>query len=141
MGSETTVVGYQKDLVSLPSGVTSPVPLSDVLPESITSPLTPQTLLADEDVVRHRRSTEAVKLYTDAVLKNSKNAMKGFVVQLLKCGLIGACSDNLGTVTPFFVKKKDGRQRLVWDCREVNRQFKRPTRLELFRIEVSPSET
>ena len=50
---------------------------------------------------------------------------------LAKRGLLGLTRRRRGTVSPFFVKKKKGQQRLVLDCRAINQLFRKPRRPEM----------
>ena len=54
-----------------------------------------------------------------------------FVKDLYVSGLLRFTVDPLDFVTPFFVTKKDGRLRLVWDCRGSNRRFKKCSKLRV----------
>jgi hypothetical protein len=69
---------------------------------------------------------EHVTCYTDEVLRRDPEAMKTFLVSLANCGVLTASCNPKGRVTLFFVKKKNGKQRLVLDCRVVNAIFRRP---------------
>ena len=135
-GSDTTVEAYDSHRVSLPSGRVCPVPLRSVLPERIQSLLTPDNILADDDVVEERMRNEHVTCYTDEVLKRDPEALKGFLVSLANCGVLIASCNPRGRVTPFFVKKKNGKQRLVLDCRVVNAMFRRPFKPEIVAAEA-----
>eukprot|EP00973_Karenia_brevis_P034783 4799597-Karenia_brevis.AAC.1 len=61
----------------------------------------------------------------DERLANDHELYYEFVSDIFAAGMIGFTADALDIVTPFFVKKKDGMQRLVWDARVPNRRFQR----------------
>ena len=78
-------------------------------------------LLSNEEwgyVVEHEPPP---KLYMDTVLKNDKAAYRLFVKDLWDRGMVKFKKSPRYLITPFFVAKKDGTLRLVWDCRVVNR--------------------
>ena len=50
---------------------------------------------------------------------------------MYEAGMLGFTSSPQGLVTPFFVAKKDGRQRLILDCRGVNRRFQEPPAMSM----------
>ena len=64
---------------------------------------------------------------------------------LASLNFVGACEEVKGFVTPFFVKKKGGKQRLVLDCRATNQLFRKPFKPEIAaaesfqRLETDPS--
>ena len=60
----------------------------------------------------------------DPTLARSAQEYASFLRRLLDAHMIGYCTDPKDIVTPFFVSKKSGALRIVWDCRAVNRRFK-----------------
>ena len=56
---------------------------------------------------------------------------QSFVKDMYEAGMLGFTSSPQGLVTPFFVAKKDGRQRLILDCRGVNRRFQEPPAMSM----------
>lgn len=130
-GGATTVVPFDEGKVSLPDGLVNPVDLKTVLPADARDILKPERLLADEDVVAFRQSNDPITIYTDEVLKHNKSKRFNFFRMLAQRGLLGLTRRRRGTVSPFFVKKKKGQQRLVLDCRAVNQLFRRPRRPEM----------
>ena len=56
----------------------------------------------------------------------------GLLRDLVKHGLDAARRrQRVAWVTPFFVKKKGSKQRVVWDCRSTNRLCRQPPATEL----------
>ena len=121
-GHASSVVGYQEGLVSLPAVNGKPVPLSSVLDLRAQELLDcfPDRILADEEVANYRLRNEHITSYTDAVLRADRSAYLTFVSSLVKRGLIRGCLERRARITPFFVHKKGGKQRLVFYCRRAN---------------------
>ena len=65
------------------------------------------------------------------MLKHSPRAKAGFLAKLHKAGLLGWRRRTVSRVGVFFVKKKNGMQRMVLDARAVNALHKRPPRSKL----------
>jgi len=70
-----------------------------------------------------------------------------FIGDLFRAGMIAFTRFPRDLVSPFCVWKKTGKQRLVWDCRLVNRRFKPPSKLRcavgarLAELSLPPGET
>ena len=62
----------------------------------------------------------------DRILRTDRKAYVTFVGDLWRKGMIDSTLSPADFCYPFFVAKKDGNLRLVWDCRETNRRFKAP---------------
>lgn len=132
--AETTVRPYDRDLVSLPV-VGSRVPeLSTLLDpagrEFLKDPigcmmLTPQEF--GEVCEKNRR----IKPYMDVVLQNDTEKYQTFVHDLYLRGMLQFTSQPKDMACPFFVNKKNGRQRLVMDCRAINQRFRAPPLLKM----------
>ena len=132
--AETTVRPYDRDLVSLPV-VGSRVPeLSTLLDpagrEFLKDPigcmmLTPQEF--GEVCEKNRR----IKPYMDVVLQNDTEKYQTFVHDLYLRGMLQFTSRPKDMACPFFVNKKNGRQRLVMDCRAINQRFRAPPLLKM----------
>ena len=69
--------------------------------------------------------------YMDEVLQKDQSKYQQFIHDLYDKGMIEFTDQPQDMVTPFFVKKKDGRQRFVLDCRGVNERFQTPPPLAL----------
>ena len=126
MGSSCTVEPFNTDTVSLPSALVPPVPLSSVLSSEMWATLTLDIMLADADLVAWRRGAGAVTPYLDATFRANPNLYMQFVTRLFDIGIMGVTANCRERVTPFFVGKKGGKQRLVLDCRSVNELFRSP---------------
>lgn len=124
--SDSSVVGYEADKVSLPSGLRAPVPFLEVAGSEPRSELSLSHMLADDDVVSFREKYEPACLYLDANLRRSPSEYVRFLRRLFEVGILGFSREARGEVQPFFVRKKADRQRLVLDCRRVNQKFRRP---------------
>ena len=60
----------------------------------------------------------------DPKLRHSRKSYLTFVTDLFSDGIVTFSRVSRGNVSCFSVKKKDGRLRLVVDCRTVNRLFR-----------------
>ena len=126
VGDSCSVVPYDEAKVSLPDGSLNPVMLADVLAEKTMGHLILSSMLADDDTVMERREQGAAAQYTDEAMRGDPGLLRDFCLRLLTCGVAGVTSVCEETVSPFFVRKKGDRQRLVLDCRRVNEVFRRP---------------
>ena len=126
VGDSCSVVPYDQAKVSLPDGSLNPVMLADVLAEKTMGHLILSSMLADDDTVLERREFGAAPQYTDEAMRGDPGLLRDFSLRLLECGVAGVTSVKKDTVSPFFVKKKGDKQRLVLDCRRVNEIFRRP---------------
>ena len=82
------------------------------------------TLMADDDVVRQRREDGPGRPYFDTVLRSNRAAYIDFLKRLADVNILAPRTSVMDTITPFFVGKKDGRLRLVLDCRLANMRFR-----------------
>ncbi|CAK0849368.1 unnamed protein product [Prorocentrum cordatum] len=103
--------------VSLPEGQVSPVVLTEFVSPELGRCLDLDNVLADADVAEYRLRHEPVVSYTDVRIRGDEDVRLKFLRSLYDCGILGFCRASKGMITPFFVKKKQGRQRLVLDCR------------------------
>ncbi|CAE8638556.1 unnamed protein product, partial [Polarella glacialis] len=127
--AESTVRSYDERLVSIPDVAQGKFPHAvDVIDptgrEIIMDPLNTMLLAPDEwgAVVE---SGKRVVPYMDAVLSNDPAKYISFIRGLFDRGMIRFVSHSLDRITPFFVVKKNGKLRLVLDCRRVNMRFKK----------------
>ncbi|CAE8610344.1 unnamed protein product, partial [Polarella glacialis] len=127
--AESTVRSYDEGLVSIPDVAQGKFPHAvDVIDptgrEIIMDPLNTMLLAPDEwgAVVE---SGKRVVPYMDAVLSNDPAKYISFIRGLFERGMIRFVSHPLDRITPFFVVKKNGKLRLVLDCRRVNTRFKK----------------
>ena len=130
----STLRSYDRDLVSIPQCFSDPIPVAGLLDqhgrETIEDP--GRCMLLDEDewgeVVEKQRG---FRPYMDEKLRCQPELYHCFVGDLFRAGMLKFCDKPKDLVTPFFVAKKDGRQRLIMDCRGVNMRFKPPPALAL----------
>ena len=131
----TTVRPYARDLVSWPDAGNRPRQLADRL-----TPADQRLLLGHERGVLLTREefTDRVKtegspsLYGDEVLSKDRDSYISFISDGIKRGIFKLgrrCKESART---FFVAKKDGRLRLVIDCRRANQRFRAPPKVGLF---------
>lgn len=134
-GGETSLVApYDKDLLSLPHLGAAPTPLETVLDGDPLQSIMrfEEVMLKDEDEwgMECERGGH-VRPYFDARLARSRTEYKNFVRRLADAGLIRFGTRSQVVVTPFFVYKKDGRRRVIFDCRPANRRFRSPPEVRL----------
>ena len=130
----STVRPYDRELVSLPDTGDCPIALDQVLDEHGRQVLgDPQCsmLLSDEEWGRVLEEGDLVRPYMDERLQKDQKLYVSFVQDLHAKGMISFTSRPREIAPPFFVKKKNGRLRLILDCRAVNKRFKKPPPLAL----------
>ncbi|CAK0842121.1 unnamed protein product [Prorocentrum cordatum] len=88
-------------------------------------------ILASPDVVSERRERAASRPYFDVTSRADKKAYVDFLRRLKDRRLLGVASESLSLVTPFFVAKKKGKQRLALDWRLANTLFAHATTVEI----------
>lgn len=130
----TTVRPYVRDLVSLPEMGAHLVPLSQVMDpigrEVVGDAL--NRMLVDEETWGQIAEKHAgFRPYMDAVLQNNPKQYELFVKDLLDKNMIDFTSKPKDLIAPFFVQKKNGKLRLVLDCRGTNQRFKPPPAMAL----------
>ena len=118
------VVAYDPTLASLPEVGAQPLDACTLLDKQGREILEmfEHTMLLDVEVSPPAK----VKTYMDEKLRASPQAYADFVVELLERGMVDLVSQAASVITPFFVKKKNGKQRLVLDCRASNCLFHAP---------------
>ena len=125
-GAPSRVRRYDPALVSLPEvGACVPQAL-DLLDERAAGVLRnfeSALLRSDDDWGLVCEREGPIRPYMDEALRNDPDAYFSFVLRLARCGMVAWTTQPRDLVVPFFVEKKDGRQRLVWDCRVANRRF------------------
>ena len=128
------VVSYSKDLVSWPEASSRPVALEGCLGPADREWLATwrEQMLRPDDA---GKIEGLVKPYTDPILKHNKQEYAGFICELYKRNMIRfqVCGEHqqhpaLGI---FFVKKKNGKQRLIFDTRVLNQKFIDPPSTDL----------
>ena len=135
-GDGTSVEPYDASRVSLPEGQSAPVPWCDALPANMREYMKLENILLDDDIPGYGQRLDSNVLYTDIHIARDKQVRMSFLARLNRCGILAASKTSCGTISPFFVKKKGGRQRLVLDCRNVNECFRRPPKPEMAAAEA-----
>jgi len=134
-GSGTTVRPYDKDLVAWPEIGDQPVPLSKTGSPSLLRLIggPPSAWMWSETELKKRLVEEPMpRLYKDEVFARDRSAYLGFCREGLARGIFTVGRKRKGKVEPFFVIKKNGMLRIIMDCRQVNRLFKKPPGVNLF---------
>ncbi|CAK0818286.1 unnamed protein product, partial [Prorocentrum cordatum] len=124
-GDGTTVEPFDGDRVSLPPLGKGAACLSGALdPEAAAVLQNFETdLLASPDVVEQRRMSAPAQPCLDLEFRASRPKYIQFLSMLKSRGIISLVGRRRGSVTPFFASKKNGKQRLVLDCRLINILF------------------
>jgi len=128
------LASYDPELVALPSGALTPVPLEMLVGqggrEEVDSFTSTQTL-ASAEAAGNLREQRLGRSYEDPQFKN-RLKYSGFVKRLLSLGMLDLSLEKpLEQTGMFFVKKKGGKQRLIFDCRRSNCHFTTPTPIKL----------
>ena len=130
----STVRPYDRELVSLLDTGDSPIALDQVLDDHGRQVLgDPQRsmLLSEDEWGQVLEEGDLVRPYMDERLQKDQKLYVSFVQDLFDKGMISFTSRPREIAPPFFVKKKNGRLRLILDCRAVNKRFKKPPPLAL----------
>ena len=124
---------YAKENISWPEVQSEPVPVTGCLSQADREWLgawrTHMLRSSDDPVV----CEAPVVPYIDPVLKNNKGEYAGFLSELAKRNMIGfrADSEYESMLGIFFVKKKSGQLRLIFDTRKLNKLFIDPPSTDL----------
>ena len=127
-GSPASLGVYDPALISIPSTGSQPVDLCERLPSEARKFLVDyehHLLLNDEEWGHEMETGVCIHNYWDPVLKKSRSSYEQFVRMLHQAGMIAFTKRPLGRTGVFFVKKKNGKLRMVLDCRSINRRFRR----------------
>ena len=133
------VASYNPELLSLPSAGNRAVPVAELLGDDgmeIVSAFCRTRLLDENEARRNLVDSGVQRCYTDPRLRNP-STYQSFVRRLSDAGLV-QYSAKPGTeqIEMFCVSKKDGRQRLVVDCRKANCWFAAPDKVRLTTAEA-----
>ena len=128
-GGRADLAQYGEGPVSIPEAGTKGVDLCGMLPEAESK------LLATEDsglLIGKVEDVDTTALYGDPILYKDDSTWHAFVDMLLEAGLV-VLEPGVGheSVRVFFVKKPDGKLRLIIDCRGVNAVCGTPPKTEL----------
>ena len=125
---------YNRDMVALPTAKEAPMMLSAMLDRHAS-----QFIAGFESLILRSTSEmeslvseeEPPPAYWDPRLKSSRKRYLEFVELLADHGIIGFTQRPAQQVGCFFVKKKDGRLRLIVDARRTNRRCKPPPSMQV----------
>ena len=124
---------YDRDILALPSARTPPVGVETMVDEHAR-----KHVVAFEDLILRSDSEfvqgEDVKPprpYWDPRLANSRRRYIEFILDLAEHQIIGFTQRPAQEVGCFFVKKKDGRLRLIVDARATNHRCRRPPSMRI----------
>jgi hypothetical protein len=127
-GSANGLATYVDGLVSLPHGQESGAVLQELLLGDALRDLThvsSKMLLTGEEL-EGELTKGLPNTYHDPVLKHNRSKYKNFLKELYGCGVLKASDWVKVEVGIFFVKKKNGKLRLILDARKSNVYFRRP---------------
>ena len=128
-GLPTHLASYQKDRLSMPSELIKAAELSQLVPECDRS----QVVNFEQECLRPIAEVQALREelgditpYFDPLLRASWRKYSEFLHSLHRVGMVRWSLSRKERVTPFFVKKKNGKIRLIIDARRVNRICRPP---------------
>ncbi|CAL1150767.1 unnamed protein product [Cladocopium goreaui] len=124
---------YVKENVSWPEVSNCPVSLCSCMPTADNERLGAWRKHMLRDVADSGRVDKPVKPYVDPILKNNAVIYGDFLKELSKRNMVkfkiaNGEQSNLGV---FFVKKKSGQLRLIFDTRRLNESFHAPPTTDL----------
>ncbi|CAK0891989.1 unnamed protein product [Prorocentrum cordatum] len=117
---------FERGNVSLHAGLSGRVSLSECLPLALQSALEDRSILLSEDEAAARRENFDGSLFLDPVLRDNPKLFGEFVSELWEAGVVEVSDDALEESGMFFVRKKSGALRLIWDTRVPNLRFREP---------------
>ena len=133
------VKSYQPDLLSLPVCGNHAVPLAELIGDSggnIVGDFCRSRLRGRNDACEELERSGVKQPYCDPQLRVPR-IYKEFVQRLVDADLVELVHEKpVEIVEPFFVGKKDGRLRMVIDCRRSNCWFHTPDRTHLCTAEA-----
>ena len=125
---------YDASLLSVSDGGKSAVPLVQLLDADDAFPIDGERhglLCPEADLsLGEAGKQQVIRPYMCPVLRERREYIQ-FIKTLVCANMLRPGGHKKATVTPFFVRKKDGRIRLVLDARQVNQFFRRPKKVEL----------
>ena len=113
-------------LVSIPAIGEKPVDMCDKMPDQVSKFLRDvSSLLVDPNIFGNRlEAMQSQTTYMDPKLQRSPKAYALYLEDFFNAGLIRFGQGAKARVSVFFVRKKNGKLRMVLDCRAVNHLFK-----------------
>ena len=133
-GTRSTVRPSEKCLVSLPERGADFLDATQLLDDQGREVLEhfEDSLLAPEYVTGNLFETGSrTKTYLDEVFRRDPEAYADFIADLAERNMVEFRTSAACVITPFFVNKKNGRLRLVLDCRSANELFSAPPDIAL----------
>ena len=142
---KSEVMPYAEGNISWPQVANTPVPLEDCLSAADREWL---GSWHKHMLVRDAVDSDDIKTYVDPVLKHDKKAYGKFLGELYRRNMVQfrPANGEEGVLGIFFVRKKSGQLRLIFDTRVMNRDFVVPPKTDLpsadafTRIEVPNDE-
>ncbi|CAK0894817.1 unnamed protein product, partial [Prorocentrum cordatum] len=122
---QSTVVPYDDIKASLPMSGNRPVPLAELFGAGGQAEVDGflDSHLLEPEAASHNLKAAPRETYMDEVLRNSPHAYQRLVKRLERAGMIDYTVQPQEFCSLFFVRKKNGSQRLVVDCRRSNCWF------------------
>eukprot|EP00438_Fugacium_kawagutii_P028256 Skav200691 [mRNA] locus=scaffold6391:1205:6504:+ [translate_table: standard] len=132
--TSSPLASFDPELVALPSGALSPVPLDSLVGQDgqfqVEDFTKTQTLVSDE-AMRTIGRLGLGRSYEDPQFRD-RSKYASFIKKLLNLGMLDLSLEEPCEKTGmFFVKKKGGKQRLIFDCRRSNCHFTTPEPIRL----------
>ena len=132
----TDIQSYAKDLVSWPSAGAKAVELQhhlDGANRELLLDWRTAMLRTPQDFTQYIANSTPLKPYIDPELAGSPLSYSGFLERLHEAGMLRfrLAQEKSGALGLFFIKKKDGTLRLIFDTRKLNRRFKEPPHTDL----------
>ncbi|CAK0811819.1 unnamed protein product [Prorocentrum cordatum] len=118
----------------MPAAGASPPWLTDVIDDSgrgVVDGFTTAMLRSPVEMGAIMDQQAHIKPYMDVRLNRDRLLYYQFVRDLFESNLVDFGTDAFETVYPFFVRKKSGKQRLVWDCRVANIRWRSPPKIRM----------
>ena len=132
--TSSTLGSYNPEAVSLPAGEVFPIDLAGLWGDDgrdVVQNFIDEQLLDENAALSSIECLGPARVYEDPKLR-SRSAYAGFIKRLASLGLVDfstvAAKEEVGI---FFVKKKQNKLRLIFDCRRSNRWFREPTPVTL----------
>ena len=134
--SRADVLPYEKEHVSWPDCGSRPVEIvGGLLPTDRSNLINWETeLLRDsKDYKSHIANSKVVRPYVDPLLANDPKLYGDFLLRLNLAGMLKwrVSNGERSSLGFFFVRKKDGSLRLIFDTRKLNLKFRDPPKTPL----------
>ena len=130
----STVHPYDPCLVSLPECGAAPCDATELIDErgrDVLERFEDTMIASDEALGSLFESQKHIKPDLDEVFQKEPSKYIAFIKDLYERGMIEFREHAKSIITPFFVTKKNGKLRLVLDCRASNQHFTPPPDIAL----------